>query len=790
MQVDHVISAAPGGTSGLNQAGEPLRWPAKVASMPPGPAQEPTNLSGTVAAVEPGESSSPVTCRARTLCGAAVLLACALLAAAAPLHAEAPAAKPTGKPTGEASAQAQPSAMPVPIPRPRQHLTLPQPRPASLPDAPPRPRPAGIEPVVAPPLRPTEPPAPEQIPDAALDAQAASLAAISPAAGPALDAPGSIMAFAPMPPRVQVPEALQKTAWLAPRAEPLPAGRTAASAIQPPAPDADLPETAASGVLQPRWGDPGVTGGEPPEAELNILSDSDLALYASAFALQDRGKWEQADGVIALLADPVLAGHLRHQRLMHPTAYRSTFAELQRWLLAYGDHPDADRVHRLAQSRRPAGAELAAPWATDTAAMDEVLQVRGLSQPTAPPRQKAKVAAAPRGSLNAVRSDYHGTRWQQSLDAALKLAARHGEALPGASWYVGLSAWRLKRYALAAEHFAALAGYESADPWERAAGAYWAARAHLVLGQPASAILYLQSAANHPRTFYGLLASRRLGLDQEFGWSKLAGDRILVEALLSVPAVRRALALAQLGESDRAQAELTALMDARRRAGDTLFVPLLTGLLGMTGDARTAYRLARIWEQRTGEHIDPALYPDLPWEPNGGYTFDRALIYAFIRKESRFDPVARSPAGARGLMQLMPATARFVHGGGGDLSRVLDDPASNIDLGQRYIRHLERDVGIGRDLIRIVVAYNAGPGNMERWDESTRHGGDPLLFIESLPSAETRNFVERVLANFWIYRARYNQPSQGLDDLARGDWPRYVPMDEDIVRTNGLADGD
>lgn len=701
----------------------------------------------------------------------------------------------------------------VPLPRPRLTVTVPSPRPGlsvtpsprpgTLPAGPPRARPqadiAEATPSRSAPSRSGSgtaavqsqatgtvlkkpaalpPPAPA-VAEAEILAEAEALAAISPAAGPT-----SALPFAPMPPRAAIPEVFQQATWIAPSARNLPSAGEAAAAL-PPAPLPEAPDVQADVAAPKGWQELAADEARA-EAALNILSDADVALYMRAFALQERGQWAEADGVIALLQDPVLLGHLREQRLMHPSAYRSTFAELQRWLLAYGDHPGADRVHRLAERRRPQGAALAAPSPPDMSPMDHVLEVRGQSLPDAPARPRPKAGnPAPASHLRPVRSDYYGGDWQKSLERATELSQRFGERLPEADWYAGLSAWRLKRHALAAAHFSALAGYASADPWKRSAGAYWAARAYLVLGQPGAAILRLQAAAAEPRTFYGLLASRRLGLDPEFGWSKLARDTVLVEALMEVPAVRRALALAQIGESDRAQAELTTLMDLRRQAGDILFTPLLTGLLGITGDARTAYRLARQWEQRTGQQIDDALFPNLPWEPRGGFTFDRALIFAFIRKESRFDPTARSPAGARGLMQLMPATARFVNGGSANLSRLLDDPAANIDLGQRYIRHLEQDLGLGPDLIRIVVAYNGGPGNLQRWDESTRHGGDPLLFIESLPSAETRNFVERVLTNFWIYRARFGQPSQGLDDLARGDWPRYVPMDEDIVQGNG-----
>ena len=79
-----------------------------------------------------------------------------------------------------------------------------------------------------------------------------------------------------------------------------------------------------------------------------------------------------------------------------------------------------------------------------------------------------------------------------------------------------------------------------------------------------------------------------------------------------------------------------------------------------------------------------------------------------------------------------------------------------------------------------LVAYNAGPGNLGKWQRKMRHGGDPLLFIESLPSRETRDFIEKVVANLWIYRARLGQPRPTLDAIAAGDWPAYTPLDRPL----------
>ena len=139
-------------------------------------------------------------------------------------------------------------------------------------------------------------------------------------------------------------------------------------------------------------------------------------------------------------------------------------------------------------------------------------------------------------------------------------------------------------------------------------------------------------------------------------------------------------------------------------------------------------------------------------QPTGGYRVDPALLYALARQESNFDPEAVSPVGARGLMQLMPATASFVVGDPALSTlagqRRLHDPGYSLELGQRYLHHLVRLETVQSDLIRALAAYNAGPGNLGKWQPTNQHRDDPFLFIEAIPIDETRTFVQRVLSLF------------------------------------------
>ena len=131
-------------------------------------------------------------------------------------------------------------------------------------------------------------------------------------------------------------------------------------------------------------------------------------------------------------------------------------------------------------------------------------------------------------------------------------------------------------------------------------------------------------------------------------------------------------------------------------------------------------------------------------------------------------------------MQIMPRTAEFLAAGeaanGADAGD-LYNPEANMALGQQYISHLMDDESVQGNLMMLVAAYNGGPGKLADWRRKIDDNDDPLLFLESIPSPETRNFIERVLANMWVYQRRLGQPSPSMDALVAGDWPAYTPLD-------------
>lgn len=463
------------------------------------------------------------------------------------------------------------------------------------------------------------------------------------------------------------------------------------------------------------------------------LEAADVDRYRLIFRLQERGDWKAADRAIGQLGDTRLMGHVLAQRYLHPTAYKSSFKELSEWMAKYADHPGAPRIYALALKRQPAGA--AAPKEPDVPTLHKV------------------------GSPDPAYGD-EGPHWQE-----------------------GLQAWRRGDMERAARAFEAAATAEDATPWTRSGAAYWAARAHLKGRHPEKVSTWLKSAAEHPRTFYGQLARRALGMESAFDWSIRPLTEDEANQLLETKRGARALALLQLDKLRLAEDELQALLaDAGPDlAGALVSVSQLANLPSL------ALKLGTTIQAQYGTTIATALYPVPGWEPAGGFSVDRALLFALMRQESGFNPDAESGAGAAGLMQLMPATAAYiapeVDAYDGKDERRLLDPVVNISVGQHYVERLLEDENVRGDLFLLAAAYNAGPGNLAKWRKGAGYDQDPLLFIESIPSRETRFFIERVLANLWIYRQRLGQESPSLDAIASGAWPVYDPQEDDSSGT-------
>ncbi len=543
-------------------------------------------------------------------------------------------------------------------------------------------------------------------------------------------------------------------------------------------------------------------------ASPRVLSQQDVELYRQIFAVQERGEWNAADRLIAQVENRVLMGHVQFQRYMHPTAYRSRFAELRDWMAHYADHAEAGRIYRLAMRRRPEGtapprepdprrwrvaAQPIDPFddynparsSTDARRVRQIENhVRSLIRRERPTqslnylnedRTRNDLTRFEYDRIRAwiARSYYAEQRDERALDVAADVAARSRAAIPEADWWAGLAAWRLGDAPRAAEHFAALARGEVVDPWMRAGAAYWAARAYMRAFRPREVLPMLEIAAAEPLTFYGILATRQLGREIEVDFATPDLQQADFLALAAVPGIARGVALAQVGRTGDAETELVRAHAAVGAELDQAFLSLAAAL-----DLPHAQLTAAI--SSTDPALRAAAFPLPRYAPDNGYRLDRALVYAFARQESKFDAFATSRAGARGLMQVLPSTASYVMGDR-DLARgdenKLYDPSYNMEVGQVYINRLMNRYAAGTNLFMLAVAYNSGPGNLTRWLGDIEFGDDALLFIESIPSPESRGFIEQVLTNLWVYRARLGEDAPTLDMVAEGSWPQYLSVD-------------
>ncbi|WP_245185395.1 lytic transglycosylase domain-containing protein [Falsiroseomonas frigidaquae] len=529
------------------------------------------------------------------------------------------------------------------------------------------------------------------------------------------------------------------------------------------------------------------------------LAPSDAARLRHIFALHAQGETAQATREMERLQDRRLVGHVLADRWLK-AGVSPPLPEVVAWLTDFSDHPDAPAIHAILARRAPPGMALPAAPALEMLS-DSTEVVPEEREPTArriiryAPLDRTVRERARDGDIAGALANIARSRASDAYEALLKAevaqillqqgkdedafriaaeAARHsgGSAFPG--YIAGLAAWALNRPEAALAYFEHAARSEIAAPATRAAAAFWTARAAVRARRPQAYVPWMMQAAQEPRTFYGLVARRALGLPMGFAWQREVAGENEAAAIAETAGGWRALALLQIGQNSRAEAELRALWP--RVQGNAGVVRAMLLVATQANMPELASQLAALSQSADGRPRDFARFPLPRLEPMHGFRMDPALVYALARQESNFNPAAISPAGARGILQIMPATASYVTGDsslrGANVAR-LHDPGFSLEVGQRYVHYLAQTGQVDGDLIRLLAAYNNGPGNLSRWLPAVRHRSDPFLFIESIPVGETRAFVQRVLAYSWIYAARLGLPSPSLDALATGRFPQF-----------------
>lgn len=529
----------------------------------------------------------------------------------------------------------------------------------------------------------------------------------------------------------------------------------------------------------------------------SLLSADDRSYYKSLFSAIEREDWTQVQTLFAQRTDGPLHTVARAQYILAATSPKAELAPITDVLTKAPDLPWAEQLGRLALKR--GATELPSlPQAQRLMTLPNVskrMRPRSIDDGTMP----AAVAAAiqdrikfddPVGArvlldgVDATLSSDARAEWRQKIgwafyiendDAtaraiALTAAEGTGPWVSEAYWTAGLASWRLGDCLSAADAFEKTAGLAQNDELASAAH-YWASRAWLRCRKPEKVSASLRNAARFRETLYGMMASEALGLRES--QPPVAPDFSLADwqQLRDVPNIRTAVQLAEIGEDGLAD---EILRHQARIGAPGQYAPLsrLARDLGLPST-----QLWMAYNAPSGARPDEAArFPAPKWTPATGWKVDPALLFAHSLQESNFRTAVTSPAGAKGLMQVRPGTAK-------DMARVeplmagrdrqLDLPDVNLAFGQQYLQQL-RDSDATQGLLpKVMAAYNAGPLPIARWNTEIRGGSDPLLWMESIPYWETRGYVSIVMRNYWMYEKQAGGPSESRLGLVQGLWPKF-----------------
>lgn len=534
-----------------------------------------------------------------------------------------------------------------------------------------------------------------------------------------------------------------------------------------------------------------------------VLSDSDVRLYKKMFRLQRNLQRSQVAALVPKLKNRELMGHLIAERLLHPRT-KAPYSDLKKWLSRYGDHSMAPTIYRLAKRRQPRADKYGPkkpPMVTASVAK--------YSDPDAQIKKENVQNTRKRRAL--LRKLKHYRKKQYYSKSIIQLSKSENKKLLGedtwaevtlrlsrailnygdfkrperlarmvinhtefrrseALWIAGFSSYKAGKFEQSANYFRRLAYSVPRNSKYFARSAYWAGIAYDKRAKTSMSRVFYRLAAQDADSFYGQLAAQKSGKKSYIAWGVPSIKSKDKRFLFKDPLVRRVIALSQIGEHGLAQDEMKLVHSRVPYDMDTSLLALAHQL----NLPNIQMSLARNLEEQNMVYYG-GLYPEpKAWKPRDGYQINKALLHAIMRQESAFKPTVKSRAGARGLMQLMPNTAKFIRRKQNRpvYSRhALLKPGVNMSLGQDYIQYLmEKKEG---NVIQVLASYNAGPGNVGKWIEKDIGNEDPIMFIESIPFSETRKYVKYVLSNWWMYQNRYNTKDSGLGVLANNSWPVF-----------------
>lgn len=529
-----------------------------------------------------------------------------------------------------------------------------------------------------------------------------------------------------------------------------------------------------------------------------LLSQDERAYYKDLFGAIEHQDWAKVQAMFADKPDGPLHQVARAEYYLDPRSPRIDLDSLNRWLAQGTALPETEQIAALA-AKRGATALPALPVAQQLAALptsQKRVRPRDTNDGTMPAlvassiqdRIKADDPASAKLLLDGIdaglslpsRAEWRAkVAWSfyiENDDASAYALAQtaaegYGPWVAEGWWTAGLAAWRMDDCQGAADAFARTAA--AADNAElKTAAYYWQSRALVRCRQPEKAATPLKFAAARDETFYGMLAAEQLGLRLPATHQAPDFTQSDWQALRDNPTVRTAVALAEIGEDGLADEVLR----YQARVGSPSQYQPLSRLARDLGLPSTQLWMGYV--APVGGKPEPALrFPTPKWTPATGWKVDPALVYAHTLQESIFRTAVTSPAGARGLMQIMPAAARD-HAAAlgvspGDITR----PEVNLAFGQRHLQLLRDNPGTQGLLPKVIAAYNAGILPVARWNSEIRDKGDPLLWIESVPYWETRGYVNVVLKNYWMYERQAGGPSESRIALAQAMWPTFPDLE-------------
>lgn len=549
---------------------------------------------------------------------------------------------------------------------------------------------------------------------------------------------------------------------------------------------------AQSGGLVARWDD----GSQRDSALGTVLSAEERSFYRQLFAMIDAEQWGEVESLLAARPDGVLTQIARAEYYTHANSPKVSAEQIAAWFNAGVDLPQAEQIARMGAKR---GVEYlpslpgAQGFARQPAAPKRILP-RTVNDGTMPAATASAILEAIKGDNPAeaqrllAEADWQlsgdaRAEWRQrvawshyienndtaALELARTVAEGSGEWVAEGAWVEGLAAWRLGHCSLAGDAFARTAARAS-NPELAAAGHYWAYRSLVRCREPGQAQQHLSAAAQMHETLYGMLAADQLGIELPAHAPPARFDGNDWEQLARRSNVRVAIALAEIGRTGLADEVLR----HEAQIGPASQYDALARLAREMGLPSTQLFMAS--NAPYGTRSDPSLrFPVANWQPVGGWQVDPALAFAHALQESNFRANAVSPANARGLMQIMPGTARD-HAGRLSLGASyedLNDPQVNLAYGQRHLEMLRDHPATGGALPKIMAAYNAGLTPVGRWNVEINDQNDPLLWMESIPYWETRSYVAIVMRNYWMYERAAGVPSPSRRALAQGRWPEF-----------------